>query len=268
VRHALSDLPVLPAVPAPDAVVLSWASWERVTEHAVILRLLALALLLAVANTVALLTSTRPTIRFQTTEGAVFTPQELRGGSPLRGNTPADLDTVRALAQHIAWLRSNWDAATVTARLDSVVALSTTTGRQALLATVPMGLITSIVRDDAGTLSAREDGHGAVVVGESKGRVRATVPMRGRIISKHLPLDAPLGGAPTFGTLTMWFVHQPDGWRLDKLTGDVLSSSVLELWSRYDVAARPNLIWTDHGRPVTADSAVRLAWQRPPEVRW
>jgi hypothetical protein len=268
VRHGLTDLPELASAPTDASVALTWTSWERVTEFSVSLRLLVVAFVLVLASLGAFLASPRPIVRFQAADGTVFDARDLRGGSPLNGNNPRDLDTVKVLAQEVAWLRSNWDATTVTARLDSIVALSTAAGEQSLLETVPMALITSIVRDDAGAVTAREAGHGAVVVGESPGHVRASVPLRGQLVSRHFPLDAPLGGLATAGTLTMWFVRQSDGWRLDKLAGDVLSSSIVTLWTRYAITTRSPVQPFDKDRPISADSAVRLAWQRPPMMRW
>jgi hypothetical protein len=256
---------------SPD-VRLAWYSWERVREVQATRVIMLGACALALALLAAMGAMTRPTVVFvrvadAQSPGERFRAAEISGASPLRGNTPRDLELAARAATDLVTARFNLTAETVRPNLQWVEAHTTTQGRGALRAGLPIRTLSDWIMKDAGILRTRVWGTGAVAVGEAPGHVRVTIPVIGTFYSKHVAFRGVGTGIP-LGTEIVATMRrgERDLWWLDKLDGDVLDSGMVALWEHYGVTDRPLPRFFVQDKEISADSATRVAWTLAPRT--
>jgi hypothetical protein len=243
-------------------ILLAWAGAERVVEGRAIARLALLVLAMIGALLGISVAAPAPARVFVAPNGETFRESELLGGAPLRGNTPADLDAARAVAQRLVGLRFVIDSASLNPQLDTLGHLATPAGRRALDQSLPRAALAAMILADAGMQVVREYGVGAVAVGEAPGVVRITIPLTGVLWSRHVPFDGPASGIPLGGIVSLRLHRQGSAWMLDSLSGDIIDSRVARAWIAHALHERvlPKVIIG--GQAIPADSSLAVGWRR------
>ena len=252
----------------------------------------ALGVLLAIGFVVALAV-VRPQVRYVTADGRTVDARDVAAGVVHAGNSDADLAAALQAARRLAYLRYDYDPATLNANLQAVYAAATPTGRQAIERSLPRAALAALVLGDSGTVQLRETPPGGYAYGLRPGRVRVVLPLTGRWHSRHVPFDGLLSGVPlaTVAEFTMVRVPAVSGpgastgaatgpggapvagasatsasatsaWQLDGLTGEILAPSFVRHWASYGESGRPLPRPMIQGHAIAADTLLRTSYRR------